>query len=503
MSELPQTLYESRVWLRSGRITAVELTEAYLERIHEQEPQIHAYLHVAEEQALAQARLADERRAAGEDTPLLGVPLAIKDIITVQGMPATAGSRILEGFVPPYEATVIRKLREQGAVFLGKTNTDEFAMGWSTENSAYGITRNPWALDRVPGGSSGGSAAAVAAGEAVAALGTDTGGSVRQPASWTHTVGLRPTYGRVSRFGVIAFASSLDQVGPMTRDVRDNAILLEAIAGHDPKDSTTFPDPVPPYSRMLEGGIRGLRLGLPREYLTEDMHPGVRQATLDAVARLRDLGATVEETSLPHTRYGMPVYYLIATAEASANLARYDGIRYGYRAEAQDLMTHYVLTRGQGFGPEVKRRILLGAYALSAGYYDAYYLKAQKVRTLIRSDFDTAFATFDALVAPVAPIPAFRIGQAPTDPVALYLLDVLTLPSSLAGTPALAVPAGFVEEDGERLPVGIQFIGRPLDEATLFRIGYAFESQMSRYERQFADTDENISRPRWRGKPVT
>ena len=475
MSYLPQTIYQARKLLRSGAMTAVELTEAYLERITEQEPQIHAYLHVAAEQALAQARLADERMAAGQDTPLLGVPLGLKDIITVQGMPATAGSRILEGFMPPYEATVSRKLREQGAVFLGKLNTDEFAMGLSTENSAYGVTHNPWALDRVPGGSSGGPAAAVAAGEAVAALGTDTGGSVRQPASWTNTVGLRPTYGRVSRYGVIAFASSLDQVGPMTQDVRDNAILLEAIAGHDPQDSTTFPDAVLPYSQMLEGGVQGKRLGLPREYFTEGMHPGVEKATREAVARLRNLGAIVEEVSLPHTEYGMPVYYLIATAEASANLARYDGVRFGYSAHADDLMENYLLTRGQGFGPEVKRRILLGTYALSAGYYDAYYLKAQKVRTLIRQDFDEVLARYDAIIAPVAPIPPYRIGAAPTDPVSLYLLDVMTLPSALAGVPALAVPAGFVEEDGAQLPVGIQFIGRPLDEATLFRIGYAFE----------------------------
>ncbi|HEY81247.1 MAG TPA: Asp-tRNA(Asn)/Glu-tRNA(Gln) amidotransferase subunit GatA [Anaerolineae bacterium] len=475
MSALPQTIHQARAWLRSGQITSVELTEAYLERIHHRDDAIHAFLHVAEDHALAQARLADERRAAGEDAPLLGVPLAIKDVIAVQGMPATAASRILEGFMPPYEATVIRKLREGGAVILGKVNTDEFAMGWSTENSAYGVTHNPWALDHVPGGSSGGPAAAVAAGEAIAALGTDTGGSVRQPASWTNTVGMRPTYGRVSRYGVIAFASSLDQVGPITRDVSDNAILLEAIAGHDPRDSTTFPDPVPPFSQMLDGGVKGMRLGLPREYLTEDMHPGVREATQEGVRVLRDLGATVEEASLPHTDYGMPVYYLIVTAEASANLARYDGVRYGYSAGAADLQENYRLTRGRGFGPEVKRRILLGAYALSAGYYDAYYLKAQKVRTLIRADFDDAFQRFDALIAPVAPIPPFRIGEAPTDPVALYLLDALTLPSALAGVPAIAVPAGFVEEDGAQLPVGVQFIGRPLDEATLFRIAYAFE----------------------------
>ena len=475
MTPLPQTIYDARRALQSGAITSVELTQAYLERIAQQDPTIHAYLHVAEEQALAQARLADERRAAGADTPLLGIPLGIKDVINVQGMPSTAGSRILEGFIPPYEATVIRKLREQGAVILGKLNTDEFAMGLSTENSAYGVTRNPWALDRVPGGSSGGPAAAVAAGEAIAALGTDTGGSVRQPASWTHTVGLRPTYGRVSRYGVIAFASSLDQVGPMTRDVRDNAILLEAIAGHDPYDSTTFPDSVPPYSLMLEGGIQGMRFGLPREYFTQGMHPGVEKVTREAVERLRDLGAQVEEVSLPHTDYGMPVYYLIATAEASANLARYDGVRYGFSAGAADLQENYRLTRGQGFGPEVKRRILLGTYALSAGYYDAYYLKAQKVRTLIRQDFDQVLQHYDALIAPVAPISPFRIGQAPTDPVSLYLLDVMTLPSALAGLPALAVPAGFVQEDGDQLPVGVQFIGRPLDEATLFRIGYTFE----------------------------
>ncbi|RME41973.1 MAG: Asp-tRNA(Asn)/Glu-tRNA(Gln) amidotransferase subunit GatA [Chloroflexi bacterium] len=480
MSELTAlTMHQAHALLQRGEISSVELTRAYLERIETLERRIRAYLHVAPEAALAQAEEADRRRARGERTLVLGMPLAIKDMITVRGMPATAASRILQNFVPPYEATAIRRLREQGAVFLGKANTDEFAMGWSTETSAFGTTRNPYDLTRVPGGSSGGPAAAVAADEAIAALGTDTGGSVRQPASWTNIVGMRPTYGRVSRWGVIAFASSLDQIGPMTKDVRDNALLLQAIAGHDPLDSTTMPEEVPDYQAGLEGGIKGMRLGLPREYFTEGMHPQVKAATLAAVDTLVDLGAEVEEMSLPHTRYGMPVYYLVATAELSANLARYDGVRYGYSARADNMWDNYRLTRGQGFGPEVKRRIILGTYALSAGYYDQYYLKAQKVRTLIRRDFDEAFALYDALIAPVVPIPPFIIGEAPSDPVEMYLTDVLTLPTALAGVPCLSVPAGFVQENGKQLPVGIQIIGKPFAEALILRIAYAFEQATS------------------------
>ena len=476
MSELWElTIHEAQDLLRRGEISAADLTRAHLERIEAVDAQVRAYLHVDADLALEQATEADRRRAAGEDHPLLGIPLAVKDIITVQGMPATAGSRILEGFMPPYEATVSRRLREQGAVFLGKANLDEFAMGWSTENSAFFTSRNPYAPDRVPGGSSGGSAAAVAADEAIAALGTDTGGSVRQPASWTNTVGLRPSYGRVSRWGVIAFASSLDQVGPMTKDVRDAAILLEAIAGQDPRDSTTMPEPVPRYEDLLEGGVEGMRFGLPREYFVDNIHPGVREVILQAVDRLLDLGAEVEEMHLHYTKYGMPVYYLVGTAELSANLARYDGVRYGFSARADNMWENYRQTRGRGFGQEVKRRIILGAYALSAGYYDQYYLKAQKVRTLIREEFDRVFETYDALVAPVAPLPPFKIGQSPTDPVELYLTDALTLPTALAGLPCISVPAGFMEDEGESLPVGLQIIGKPFDEAAVLRIAYAFE----------------------------
>ena len=469
------TIHEAQDLLRRRQISAVELTQTYLDRIAALNGTVRAYLHVAPEQALAQAREADRRRAQGEDTPLLGVPLAIKDMITVRGMPTTAASAILRGFMPPYEATAISRLRQLGAVFLGKTNTDEFAMGWSTETSAYFTTHNPYDLDRVPGGSSGGSAAAVAADMAIAALGTDTGGSVRQPASWTNTVGMRPSYGRVSRWGVVAFASSLDQIGPITKDARDNAILLAAIAGQDPRDSTTMPEAVAAYEATLADGVRGLRLGLPREYLVEGMHPAIKAAILQAVDRLAALGAEVEEMSLPNTRHGMPVYYLVAGAELSANLARYDGVRYGHSAGAESVWENYRQTRGQGFGPEVKRRIILGTYALSAGYYDAYYLKAQKVRTLIRQDFDRAFARYDALVSPVVPIPPFVIGEAPTDPVELYLTDVLTIPTALAGVPCLSVPAGFTPVNGRQLPVGLQVIGRPFDEATILRVAHAFE----------------------------
>lgn len=476
MSELfTLTIHEAHELLRRGEISSVELTRAHLQRIAAVDDQVQAYLHVAPDLALAQAAAADQRRAAGEDNPLLGIPLAIKDMITVRGMPTTAGSRILEGFLSPYEATASARLRQRGAVFLGKANLDEFAMGWSTENSAYFTTRNPYDLARVPGGSSGGSAAAVAADEAMAALGTDTGGSVRQPASWTNTVGLRPTYGRVSRWGVVAFASSLDQIGPLSKDVRDSALLLAAIAGHDSLDSTTMPADVPDYQAALTGDIKGLRLGLPREYFVEGMHPGMKAAILAAVDVLAGLGAEIEETSLPNTRHGMPVYYLVAPAELSANLARYDGVRYGLSAGAANMWENYRQTRGQGFGPEVKRRILLGTYALSAGYYDAYYLKAQKVRTLIRQDFDRAFARFDALVAPVVPFLPFPIGQAPADPVDLYLSDVLTLPTALAGVPCISVPAGFVPENGKNLPVGLQIIGKPFDEAGILRLAHAFE----------------------------
>lgn len=458
--------------LQKEALTSVALTEAVLDRIIRLDDQVKAYLCLAPEWALEQAAEADRRRAAGQDHPLLGVPLAVKDVICVQGLPATCGSRILEDFVPPYSATVVEKLQAAGAVILGKTNTDEFAMGSSTENSAYFASHNPWDLSRVPGGSSGGSAAAVAAGLAVGALGSDTGGSVRQPASYCGVVGIKPTYGRVSRWGLVAFASSLDQIGCLARDVDDAALLLGAIAGYDPRDSTSMNVPVPDYSAALGGGVQGLRIGVPREYFVEGMQPEVKQAVRAAIATLADLGAEIVEISLPHTDYALPVYYLIAPAEASANLARYDGMRYGLSVRSADLGETYGQTRGQGFGPEVKRRIMLGTYALSAGYYDAYYLKAGKVRTLIRRDFDRALEQCEALVAPTVPTTAFRLGEKVDDPLQMYLQDVLTLGPSLAGLPGLSMPCGF---DDKGLPIGLQIIGNAFDEATVLRVAHAYE----------------------------
>ena len=465
------TIHEAWELLRKKEISSVELTESVLRRIEETDDKIRAYLKVTPDLALQQAREADERRAAGEDTPLLGVPMAIKDVITTKGIETTAASRILEGYVPPYDATVTRKIREAGAVILGKTNLDEFAMGWSTENSGYFVTHNPWDLDRVPGGSSGGNAAALAADETIGSLGTDTGGSVRQPASFCNVVGLRPSYGRVSRYGVIAFASSLDQVGPMTKDVRDAAILLNYIAGRDPKDSTSVDVPVPDYTAALDADIKGMKVGLPKEYFVEGMDPGVEKAIREAISTLEELGAEVQEVSLPHTKYGVPVYYLVAPAEASANLARYDGIRYGLSIPGEDVWDSYEKTRGAGFGDEVRRRILLGTYALSAGYYDAYYLKAQKVRTLIKKDFEDALDKVDVIVGPTIPMIAFKIGQFSEDPTAMYLTDILSLPNALAGLPAISVPAGF----SEGMPVGMQIMAKPFQEEVVLHVAYAFE----------------------------
>ena len=465
------TIHEAWELLRKKEISSVELTESVLRRIEETDDKIRAYLKVTPDLALQQAREADERRAAGEDTPLLGVPMAIKDVITTKGIETTAASKILEGYVPPYDATVTRKIREAGAVILGKTNLDEFAMGWSTENSGYFVTHNPWDLDRVPGGSSGGNAAALAADETIGSLGTDTGGSVRQPASFCNVVGLRPSYGRVSRYGVIAFASSLDQVGPMTKDVRDAAILLNYIAGRDPKDSTSVDVPVPDYTAALDADIKGMKVGLPKEYFVEGMDPGVEKAIREAISTLEELGAEVQEVSLPHTKYGVPVYYLVAPAEASANLARYDGIRYGLSIPGEDVWDSYEKTRGAGFGDEVRRRILLGTYALSAGYYDAYYLKAQKVRTLIKKDFEDALEKVDVIVGPTIPMIAFKIGQFSEDPTAMYLTDILSLPNALAGLPAISVPAGF----SEGMPVGMQIMAKPFQEEVVLHVAYAFE----------------------------
>lgn len=480
------TVHQAAALLRRRAISAVELTQAVLDRVYAVDNAVKAYLSLSPEAALEEAAAADRLLAAADADdplpPLLGIPLAIKDVILVEGMPATAGSRILEDFVPPYEATAVRKLREAGAVILGKTNTDEFAMGSSTENSAYVVTRNPWDLSRVPGGSSGGSAAAVAADACLAALGTDTGGSVRQPAALCGVVGLKPTYGRVSRFGLIAFASSLDQVGVLTKDVADAALLLQVIAGHDPQDSTSLPAAVPDYTAALSTDVRGLRIGVPAEYFIEGMQPAVEQAVRAAIAVLADLGAQVVEISLPHTRYALPVYYLIAPAEASANLARYDGVRYGFRhPDARTLWDVFRLSRGAGFGPEVKRRIMLGTYALSAGYYDAYYLKAQQVRTLLRQDFDAAFEQVDVIAAPVSPTTAFPIGERVSDPLSMYLADVFTLAVNLAGVCGVSVPCGF---DEQGLPIGLQLIGPALGEAAILRAAYAYEQATPWHERK-------------------
>lgn len=465
------SLTQLRQALDQGRVTSAAVTEASLARIAALEPQLHSYLTVTAETALQQASEADARLARGERSPLLGVPVAVKDMICTQGIPTTAGSKILAGFVPPYDAFVVAQLRQAGAVILGKTNTDEFAMGSSTENSAYGATHNPWDLTRVPGGSSGGSAAAVAAGLAYAALGTDTGGSVRQPAAFCGVVGLRPTYGRMSRWGVVAFASSLDQVGCFGRTVADCAALLQVTAGHDPRDSTSLPAPVPDYAAALHGDLRGLRVGIPHEYFGEGLAPAVAEAVQHAIRIMADLGADIIEVSLPHTRYALPVYYLIAPAEASANLARYDGVRYGPRLNGGDHIETVKKTRSL-FGPEATRRIMLGTYALSAGYYDAYYGRALKARTLIQQDFKTAFAQVDVIAAPTAPTTAFRLGEKVDDPLSMYLSDILTIPLNLSASCGLSVPCGF---DAQGLPIGLQLIADTLQEDLLLRVAYAYE----------------------------
>lgn len=466
------TISEALARLRSGTITAVALTQAHLDRIARLNPQIKAFLAVTAERALEQAAAADQRRARGEDTPLLGIPLAIKDVLCTAGVPTTCGSRILEGFTPPFTATAVQRLFDAGAIMLGKTNTDEFAMGSSTENSGYFTTRNPWDPDRIPGGSSGGSAAAVAARLAPGGLGTDTGGSVRQPAAMCGVVGIKPGYGRVSRYGLVAFASSLDQVGAFARTVEDAARLLGVIAGHDPLDSTSMPLPVPDYLAALSGDVRGLRVGLPKEYFIAGIQPEVESAVRAAVNALANLGAEIVEISLPHTDYCLPTYYLIAPAEASANLARFDGVRYGQRREMGELWPTYRATRGQGFGPEVKRRIMLGTYALSAGYYDAYYLKAQKVRTLIKGDFDAAFQQVDVIATPTAPTTAFLIGEKVDDPLQMYLSDIFTLSCNLAGIAGMSLPCGF---DDKGLPIGLQLLGPAFREETLLRAGDAYQ----------------------------
>ena len=452
-------------------ISACELAAAALQQIKETDEAIHAFVTVTDKKAMAEAEEADRKRAAGEAVgALAGIPMALKDNICTREIRTTCSSRILHNFIPPYDATVVELLGRSGAVLLGKTNLDEFAMGSSTENSAFFTTRNPWDTTRVAGGSSGGSAAAVAAGQVLFALGSDTGGSIRQPAAYCGVVGMKPTYGRVSRYGLIAFASSLDQIGPFTRDVRDCALVMSAIAVHDRRDSTSAGVETPDYTVQLEGGVKGIRIGVPREYFAEGIEQGVKDTVRHALAVLVSLGAEAEEISLPHTEYGIPIYYLIAPAEASSNLARYDGVQYGFRAEADSLWEQYKKTRSQGFGPEVKRRVMLGTYALSSGYYDAYYLKALQARTLIKRDFDEAFAKYDVLLTPTTPSTAFPAGSV-EDPLTMYMNDICTIPVNLAGLPALSLPCGFVSG----LPVGMQLIGKPFTEKTILRVAYAYE----------------------------
>jgi aspartyl-tRNA(Asn)/glutamyl-tRNA(Gln) amidotransferase subunit A len=466
------TIAEARDLLRQREISALELTRACLERIALVDPKINAFITVCAREANAQAVDADRRLAAGETPSLCGIPIAVKDVYLTKDVRTTCASRILDNFVPPYDATTIARLRTNGAVFVGKANMDEFAMGSSTENSAYGATQNPHDVERVPGGSSGGSAAAVAADECLAALGTDTGGSIRLPASYCGVVGLKPTYGRVSRYGIIAYASSLDQVGPFTKTVRDTAILLGDLAGLDPRDSTCSAQPVPDYERALTGDVKGLRIGVPKEFFVEGMDPEVERSVRAALASYEALGASTVEVSLPHTTYAVAAYYLIATAEAGANLARFDGMRFGLRVDSDNTLELYNRTRDRGFGAEVKRRIMLGTFALSAGYYDAYYLKAQKVRTLIRRDFETAFQSCDIIATPVAPATAFKLGEKMADPLQMYLSDILTISVNLAGLPGLSLPCG---RDNNGLPIGLQLIGQPFGEEAILRAGDAYE----------------------------
>ena len=456
--------------LRRREVSPREVIDALHARIEAVDREIDAYLSLDIDAA------AKEAEKANVDLPLGGVPLAIKDIINVMGQPCTCGSKILQGYRATYDATVIQKLRAAGAIPFGKTNLDEFAMGSSTENSAMKLTRNPWDFSRVPGGSSGGSAAAVAADAAFGALGSDTGGSIRQPAALSGVVGLKPTYGRVSRFGLVAFASSLDQIGPLTKTVRDAALIMNAIAGHDPRDSTALNQSVPDYTAKLGNDLRGVRLGLPREYMIEGIDPQVKGGINAAVKQLNSLGAEIIEVTLPNTEYAIAVYYIVATAEASANLARFDGVRYGYRAEnPKDILDLYGRTREEGFGPEVKRRIILGTYVLSSGYYDAYYLRAQKVRELIRNDFSKAFEKVDALISPTSPVPAFKLGERVADPLQMYLADIFTIAANLAGICGISVPCGFAQVDGHRLPIGLQLLGKALDETRILQIAHAYE----------------------------
>ena len=477
------TLTKAHEKLKTRTISSLELTQSVLSRITQVEPRVGAYITLTPESALEQAHQADEEISQGRIGPLTGIPMAVKDLISTRGIKTTCASRILENYIPPFNATIMNRLRTEGIVLLGKTNLDEFAMGSSTENSALKTTHNPWNLDYIPGGSSGGSAAAVAAGECLAAIGSDTGGSIRQPASHCGVVGMKPTYGRVSRFGLVAYASSLDQIGPITKEVSDCALLMNVIGGHDPKDSTSVPREVPDYTRKLQKGVKGLILGIPKEYFVAGMDPEVEQAVRKAIAILTDLGAVYREIALPHTEYAIAVYYIIAMAEASSNLARYDGVKYGFRDPGEHrLMEMYQKTRSQGFGPEVIRRIMLGTYVLSAGYYDAYYRKASQVRTLIHQDFQKAFATCDLIITPVAPTPAFRLGEKASDPLQMYLTDIFTISANLAGIPGLSLPCGF---SAQGMPIGLQILGNHFEEEKILQTAYAFEQT----------TDHHLHRP--------
>jgi len=475
------TIHEAHQLLKNKQLSSVELTGAYLERISRVEPEVRAFVTVTDKLALEQAQKADELIASGHAGPLAGIPVLVKDNMCTRGVKTTCSSKMLENLVPPYDATVVARLNEGNAVIMGKSNLDEFAMGSSTENSALFTTHNPWDLSRVPGGSSGGSAAAVVAGETVYALGSDTGGSIRQPAGFCSVVGLKPTYGRVSRYGLVAFASSLDQIGPLTQDVTDCALVLNAIAGYDYRDSTSVTYPVPDYTQCLTADLKGLRIGVPGEYFVQGMQPEVETAIKTAIGKLEELGASVDwEVSLPHTPCALAVYYIIAPSEASANLARYDGVKYGFSYQGGSMWEEMEKTRQYGFGAEVKRRIMLGTYALSAGYYDAYYLKAQKVRTLIRREFDLAFEKYDALVTPTSPSVPFKIGEKVDDPLQMYLSDVCTLPINIAGVPAISIPAGFA--DG--LPIGMQIIGKHFAEETILKVAYAYEQATDWHKRK-------------------
>lgn len=478
------TISEIRNLLDRKEISVADIIGSVYQRIAAVENKVRAFITITQDKAMEMAALAQKKADTSETpgmNPLLGIPLAIKDNMCTKGIRTTCSSKILSNFIPPYESTVTARLIDQGYVLTGKTNMDEFAMGSSTENSGFHVTRNPWDLESIPGGSSGGSAAAVAADECIAALGSDTGGSIRQPASYCGVVGMKPTYGRVSRYGLVAFASSLDQIGPITKNVRDSAILLNIISGHDPSDSTSAPIPVPDFTAAIGRDIKGMRIGIPGEYFIKGMDKETEESVKEAIKKLESLGAIPVEISLPHTGYAIAAYYILATSEASSNLARYDGVKYGIRAEGRDLMDMYMATRSQGFGAEVKRRIMLGTYSLSSGYYEAYYRKAQQVRTLIKKDFEDAFKKADVIVTPTAPTAAFKIGEKTSDPLQMYLSDIFTISVNLAGVPAISVPCGFTSNN---LPVGLQFIGKHFDEESVLRIAYAYEQSSDWHRRK-------------------